>query len=288
MHSLVYGKREGIFQVLTGEEAHLEALNTFSEVCRTGAGVCLKKSLAPTLSEFRPTWALFREVYMPTVNRAPTLKPSQLRHVLNVTRATSRHPERDVLAILMTHCCGLRVTELARLEIRDVLLPSGRLRDEAQLRAEITKNCRSRLIFLTVPALREAIEEYLGLHLQKRLGAGLEASEYRGLYPESALLLTHRGGGFELVKKVRKLPSGFVGEYWAADALEARFRGLYKAAGINTSSHAGRRTFASTLIRNGTDLEQVAIILGHQSIDVTAAYIEVSRKTLRAMYEYAL
>lgn len=78
---------------------------------------------------------------MPAKKRAPTLKPSQLRHVLNVTQATSRHPARDCLAILATHSAGLRVTELARLEVRDVLWPSGRLRDEVLLRAEITKNC---------------------------------------------------------------------------------------------------------------------------------------------------
>jgi len=95
---------------------------------------------------------------MPPIKRAPTLTPSQLRHVLAVTQATSRHPERDCLAILLTHCAGLRCTESARLEIRDILAPSGRLRDEVLLRAETTKNCRSRLVFLTNPKLRQAVE----------------------------------------------------------------------------------------------------------------------------------
>jgi len=39
----------------------------------------------------------------PKIKRAATLRPGQLRHVLRVTGATSRHPERDCLAILMTH-----------------------------------------------------------------------------------------------------------------------------------------------------------------------------------------
>ena len=57
---------------------------------------------------------------MPPIKRAPTLTPSQLRHVLAVTNASSKHPERDVLALLLTHCAGLRCTETARLEIRDI------------------------------------------------------------------------------------------------------------------------------------------------------------------------
>jgi integrase/recombinase XerD len=156
--------------------------------------------------------------HMPAKKRAPTLKPSQLRHGLNVTQATSRHPERDCLAILMTHCAGLRVTELARLEIRDVVWPSGRLRDEMLLRAEITKNCKSRMVFLTVPKLRQSLESYLDFRSKNRLGCTLDTKEYRGLLPESKLLLTHRGGGFELVRKTRTLPDGRQEDYWAADA----------------------------------------------------------------------
>lgn len=225
---------------------------------------------------------------MPAKKRAPTLSPSQLRHVLNVTKATSRHAARDYLAILITHCTGLRVTELARLEIRDILWPSGRLRDETLLRAEITKNCKSRMIFLTSLKLRQALAAYLDYRVLNGLGCALASTEYQGLLPLSKLLITHRGGGYELVRKPRTLPDGRKVDYWAADALEARFRELYRAAGIKTSSHAGRRSFASTLIRKGLELEQVAILLGHAEIDVTADYIQVDKNRLREMYEVAL
>lgn len=225
---------------------------------------------------------------MPAIKRAPTLTPAKLRHVLNVTEATSRHPERDCLAILMTHACGLRVTELARLEVRDVLWPSGRLRDESLLRAEITKNCKARLIFLTSPRLREALDRYLDYRVANDLGCDLDRSRYRGLMPETKLLLTHRGAGYELVRKTRTLPDGRQEDYWAADALEARFRDLYRAAGMKTSSHAGRRTFASTMLRQGLDLDRVALLLGHADVDMTARYIEVDRKRLRAMFEGVL
>ncbi|MFB9168540.1 site-specific integrase [Chromobacterium piscinae] len=93
---------------------------------------------------------------------------------------------------------------------------------------------------------------------------------------QTKLLLTHR------------LPDGRQAEYWAADALEARFRVLNRAAGIKTSSHAGRRSFSSRLLKSGVSLEQLAILLGHQDTEVTSAYIQVERKTLRSMYEHAL
>lgn len=86
-------------------------------------------------------------------NRAAVLLPSQLRHLLRVTEATSRHRERDVLILWLGFSCGLRVTETARLTVADVLLPSGRLKTEISLRAEITKGCRQRLAYLTTYVL---------------------------------------------------------------------------------------------------------------------------------------
>lgn len=226
---------------------------------------------------------------MSRIKRAPTLSPGQLRHVLNVTSATSRHPERDWLAILMTHCSGVRCSELARLEVRDIVSKGGVLFQETQLRAEITKNCIARIIFLTHPKLRQALDTYLAHRLQKRLGCSLNRDEYLGLMPLSKLLLTHRGSGFELVNKRRTLPDGREKVYKACDALEARFRDLYRAAGFRTSSHCGRRSFASKLIKSGVDIERVAILLGHSGgIDVTAAYIEVDDDQLRTMYAEAL
>ncbi|MDN7551329.1 site-specific integrase [Burkholderia vietnamiensis] len=76
--------------------------------------------------------------------RAKTLTPSQIRHLLRVTDATSRYPERDTLVLLLGFTCGMRVSEIAQLEVADVLLPSGRLREEVHLRGAITKGSKAR------------------------------------------------------------------------------------------------------------------------------------------------
>jgi site-specific recombinase XerD len=57
--------------------------------------------------------------------QATSLQPGQIRHLLRVTAATSRHPERDTLVLLLGLTAGMRVTEIAQIEVQDVLFPSG-------------------------------------------------------------------------------------------------------------------------------------------------------------------
>lgn len=63
-----------------------------------------------------------------------TLQPGQIRHLFRVTVATSRHPQRDCLVLWLGLTAGMRVTELAQIEVQDVLYPSGALRSEVSLR----------------------------------------------------------------------------------------------------------------------------------------------------------
>lgn len=63
--------------------------------------------------------------------QAATLRPAQIRHLLAVTAATSRHPERDGLVLLLGITCGMRVSEIAQIEVQDVLFPSGAIRSES-------------------------------------------------------------------------------------------------------------------------------------------------------------
>ncbi|WP_461772161.1 hypothetical protein [Pseudomonas frederiksbergensis] len=47
-------------------------------------------------------------------------------------------PDRDVMLLYLTHTTGIRVTEMALLEVGDVLYPSGAIGPEVYVRAEIT------------------------------------------------------------------------------------------------------------------------------------------------------
>ena len=66
--------------------------------------------------------------------QATVLKPGQYRHLLRVTEATSRDPARDILVLLLGIHVGMRVSEIAQIEVSDVLFPSGAIRQEVSLR----------------------------------------------------------------------------------------------------------------------------------------------------------
>lgn len=142
-----------------------------------------------------------------TTRRAASLRPGQLRHLISVASVTGRMPERDVMLLYLTHTTGIRVTELAMLEVGDVLYPSGAIRPEVYLRAEITKGCRPRNIYLTQPRCLDAIERWIGVRLGRGWGVSSEI-EYRGLRADSRLVMTHKGEAFEMAFKRRVLESG--------------------------------------------------------------------------------
>ncbi|WP_158935225.1 tyrosine-type recombinase/integrase [Burkholderia sp. S171] len=55
---------------------------------------------------------------------------------------------------------------------------------------------------------------------------------------------------------------------------------LYRAAGTKGTSHSGRRTFATRALANGATIEQVQLLLGHDDIDQTSRYIDVSEEAI--------
>lgn len=220
----------------------------------------------------------------PKVKRAAILRPSDIRHVLRVIEATSRWPERDALVVLMSVCTGMRCSEIARITVADILHADGRIRAEVALRAAITKGCNPRIAYFTHPKLIAAIARYVAGRVVKRVGLSGE-STYCGLYPDLPIVYSSRKGGFSMVRKRRVLESGQEEDYAAADGLESLFRRIYDKAGLpECSSHAGRRTFASTLLAKGVSSEDVSKLLGHTALANTLPYLECSESMLEAAF----
>ncbi len=64
---------------------------------------------------------------------------------------------------------------------------------------------------------------------------------------------------------------------------------LYQRAGIKGgSSHSGRRTFASKVLATTGDMDTVAQLLGHSSIDCSQRYVDLDYAVLKAMFADAL
>ncbi len=200
--------------------------------------------------------------------QAATLRPAQIRHLLAVTAATSRHPERDYLVLLLGITCGMRVSEIAQIEVQDVLFPSGAVRSEVSLRAAITKGRRQRCVYLTHPKTVSALERYLIHRIARDMGTQLTAERYRGLAPSSCLVLAGKGRKFAMNTKRRINEAGEQVDYSACDSLQSHVTKLYRDAGIRCgSSHSGRRSFASNLIEQRHDIETVQQLPGHAELD---------------------
>lgn len=113
------------------------------------------------------------------IRRATSLRPGQFRHLIRVASVTGRMPERDVPLLWLTHTTGIRVTELALLEVADVLYPSGTTKPEVYLRADITKGCRPRNVYLTHARCLAALDDWIAVRSRRRWGLS-STDEYRG------------------------------------------------------------------------------------------------------------
>lgn len=217
--------------------------------------------------------------------QATSLQPGQIRHLLRVTAATSRHPQRDTIVLLLGLTAGMRVTEIAQIEVQDVLFPSGALREEISLRAAISKGCRQRCIYLSHAKAIDALDQYVGYRVERHLRITDDPNRYRGLEPTSKLILTHKGYKFHLNKKRRVNWAGEPVDYLACDSLQSHVTKLYRDAGIRGgSSHSGRRTMASRLVQQGAAVETVQLLLGHAELDHVRPYLQVSPQRLERMF----
>ena len=183
--------------------------------------------------------------------RVPT--DAELKRLLNVTRA-DRHSIRNVALLAVSYRLGLRAKEIASLRVRHVLGENGHVNDDCMLSEAMTKGGKPRVVYLSNPALRQALREYLDERQQKDVLFSFDAP----------LFMSQQGGAF------------------SPNSLQQLLRRLHYRAGIvGGRSHSGRRWFATQLISKGIDLKAVATLMGHRSISMTAQYAEDNPQRLR-------
>lgn len=157
-------------------------------------------------------------------------------------------PERDLLIFELLYGCGLRVSELAGLDLADI----DRTEQWVLVRGKGRKERR-------VPygaKAAAAIDRYL---------------EKRSVSGEPALLLNHRGQRLT-ARGVR----GIV-------ALYARI--LEGDSSIHP--HSFRHAYATHLLSAGADLRSIQELLGHAQLSTTQKYTQVSLADLMAVYDKA-
>jgi site-specific recombinase XerD len=158
---------------------------------------------------------------MPEITRAKTLHQGQFNRLIKITQATSRYPERDVLVLILGHHCGMRITEISRLTVADVMHASGKLRSEISMREAITKGCRQRCAYLASKPAIQALETYLQYRIERGIGTVVGSGPYRDLLPHQPLIYSSRGDGMSQNTKRRVLETGEEKAYRACDSLQA-------------------------------------------------------------------
>ena len=118
---------------------------------------------------------------MTQITRAKTLHQGQFTRLIKITLATSRYPERFVLVLMLGHHCGMRITEISRLTVADVMHASGKQRSEVSMREAITKGCRQRCAYLASKPAIQAMQSYLQYRIERSIGTVLGPGPYRGL-----------------------------------------------------------------------------------------------------------
>ena len=197
-----------------------------------------------------------REVQLPKMEKRLPLVLTQaqvnelLRAPLRVKKPKSAPiwmPERDAAIMEVFYSSGLRLAELASLNVNDLDLYTESVR-------VLGKGRKERVCPVGAPAL-EAVSRY-------RAAANV-----------------HSGPLF-LNKARRRISSRSI---WLI--LKRYLR--YTSIPISVSPHKLRHSFATHLLDNGADLRSVQALLGHASLSTTQIYTHVTTERLKKAYAEA-
>ncbi|HEX6179335.1 MAG TPA: site-specific tyrosine recombinase XerD [Thermoanaerobaculia bacterium] len=179
-----------------------------------------------------------------------SIQPDEVEALLRAPDVSTPDGQRDAAMLELLYATGLRVSELIRVRIDDLVMDAGFLRT-------VGKGSKERIVPFG-DAARAAIVRYVesGRRDLDRFG-------------DPHLFLSRRGRPMSRQS------------FWMKIVRYAR------QAGIRTSisPHVLRHSFATHLLENGADLRSVQLMLGHSDISTTQIYTHVSRARLQKIYE---
>jgi integrase/recombinase XerD len=185
--------------------------------------------------------------------QASVLSDNDIRRVFRIIE-TTRHSERNRLAFVLSIYAGMRVGEIAALTVGDVANQDGEARREIKLVADQTKGSKGRTVVVSARVKKE-IESYV---MKTR---------------------SFNNRNMPLICSQRRRQA------FSSLTLSMLFREIYDQAGIRTSSHSGRRTFATRLNAKGVGMRTIQKLMGHRHIGTTALYCDVAEDVMRNAVE---
>lgn len=176
------------------------------------------------------------------------LTTGEIDRIIAAVDGTTPKEIRDAAMLEVLYSCGLRVSELTSLRIRDLFFGEGYIRVTG-------KGDKQRLVPISSTA-RERIHRYLEVRRSARAG-------------EETLFLNNRGSSLTRAMIFTILREA------------ARRAGIEK----KISPHTFRHSFATHLLEGGASIRQVQELLGHESILTTEIYTHLDDSHLRQTVE---
>ena len=192
-----------------------------------------------------------RERRLPRVLRVEEIDAAEEMQSLHVYHTSLR----DMAIVELLYATGMRVAELAGLDMDDIDLERGEVR-------VLGKGRKERLI-----PMHEAAQQLLANYIWKERTI-LEANAAEGETKGKPLFLSVKGGRLS-DRGVRRV-------------IERFFRGL--EGGRRISPHTLRHTFATHLLQGGADLRTVQELLGHVDLSTTQIYTHLSKGQLKEVF----
>lgn len=178
------------------------------------------------------------------------LTPVEASNLIEATELKTALEKRDRALLEMLYACGLRVSELTRLNLEHVNLNTNEVRAWG-------KGSKERMVLMGEPAAK-ALNRYLKTGRPQLLTNKTNRALFLNRYGER---LTARS--------VQTIVSIY------ADKI-----GLTK----NVHPHLLRHTFATHMLDGGADLRVVQELLGHANLATTEIYTHVSQAQARKVY----
>jgi integrase/recombinase XerD len=179
-----------------------------------------------------------------------SLQPNEVEALLAAPDRTTTDGLRDAAMLELLYATGLRVSELIKVRIDEVVLDAGFLRT-------IGKGSKERIVPFGDTA-RDVMVEYAE-----------KSRPELDKYADPHLFLSKLGRPMSRQS------------FWMKITRYAREAGVKS----HISPHVLRHAFATHLLENGADLRSVQMMLGHADISTTQIYTHVSRARLQKMYD---
>lgn len=179
--------------------------------------------------------------------KAKVLTKDEIKRIMRIAE-TGNNGLRDRVALSLSVLAGMRIGEISKLTIGDVRGLDGKAVEVINLSKHQTKGNRSRRVFIS-----DELRKLLNVYLSK---------------------ISQFDDSKAFIRSTR------TGTHFSNVSLSLRFKAIYAQAGIKTSSHSGRRTFATRMNAAGIGMATIQQAMGHANIATTAGYCWVSDEQL--------